>query len=739
MSGLSYEHDYPLKSVNSFEEFCSYLKNFYNTQDFERVVRAYRFAGKAHEGAFRKSGDSYITHPMGVAFILAQIRLDADSLISALLHDTVEDTDVTLEDIEKNFGKSVRYIVDGVTKITKLRFRHTHQKQGENIRKMIIAMGQDLRVILVKLADRLHNMRTLQYMSYQKQSSIALETLDIYAPLASRLGISSMKVELEDLGFKFAYPDQAYKLEELIDKTRRERQSYVNSVKKTLTEKVRSAVPFDFTIQGRFKNLYSIFKKMEVNDVSYDEIYDLLGIRICVNQLKECYEVLGIVHSLWKPIPGRFKDFIAMPKANNYQSLHTTVINQGERVEVQIRTHFMHHTAEWGVAAHWKYKEGSYTQQNMTDQEYSSKAVDQFHWVGDLIKANETSADSDEFLENIKSDLVDTDIYIFTPKGDVKEFPQGSTPIDFAYSVHTDIGDSIVSARVNKKIVSLKHQLKNGDTVEVITSKNQSPSKDWLKYCVTTKAKNRIRAYVRSEQRKLSEGVGKDLLEKAFRKKGLSLSNVLKKEQFSEFLKNNGCHKAADLFVLSGYGKVEPEAVVQYFVEGRKDGDDKQVESLQSLDRFKGHDEAIKVGGQDNIMVHFAKCCYPIPGDPIVGFVSRVRRGISVHRADCEKTFELDSKRYVDVSWATDVANKNFHFVKLCVLSENVPGLLAKVAEVFSNKGINIANAHATADQVEKAKSYFDLQVYSLGHLNEAMVEVRKIQGVIQVFRTHNH
>jgi guanosine-3',5'-bis(diphosphate) 3'-pyrophosphohydrolase len=489
------------KPVKTLEDLLNKIRAFYPNADLKIIEKAYYFSEKAHEGQIRRSGEPYISHPLSVAGILADLRLDLDTIATGLMHDTVEDTGVTMDDIRREFGDVIAHLVDGVTKIGQMKFKNSHEKQGENIRKMIVAMGKDVRVVLVKLADRLHNMRTLNYMPFEKQERIALETLEIYTPLAGRMGISSLKIELEDLCFRYYRPDMYYELVQKVKKTEGERNRYIDEVKLLISREMNKA-GFKFDVYGRSKHLWSVYRKMQSRDIDYEQVFDQLAFRVIVESVAECYAALGLVHSLWKPIPGRFKDFIAMPKANNYQSLHTTVVGPGgERIEIQIRTQDMHLIAERGIAAHWKYKErGKMT----NDQE-----LQQADWLRDLVTWHQQVRSPDEFLETVKTDLFETEIYVFTPSGDVREFPDGSTPVDFAYAVHTDLGNKCVGARVNGKMVPLKYQLQNGDTVEIMTSKTQEPSKDWLKFVVTNKAKSKIRAFVKEEQRRRAILIGK--------------------------------------------------------------------------------------------------------------------------------------------------------------------------------------------------------------------------------------
>jgi GTP diphosphokinase / guanosine-3',5'-bis(diphosphate) 3'-diphosphatase len=730
------------KSPETVDELIEKIKLYNPNADTELVRRAYEFSEKAHSGQMRRSGEPYITHPLGVAGVLADLRLDSASIIAALLHDTVEDTGVTLEEIEKQFGPVIRELVDGVTKLSQMKFRHTHEKQGENIRKMIIAMGKDVRVILVKLADRLHNMRTLTSMPPEKQKRIAEETLDIYTPLAGRLGINGLKIELEDLSFRYSQPDQYYDLVQKLNKKKKEREKYIEDVKELLNRELRTRLNDNvkFEVSGRPKHLYSIYKKITYRNVEYDQIYDLLAFRVVVNTIPECYEALGVVHSIWKPIPGRFKDFIAMPKTNDYQSLHTTVIGPGgERIEVQIRTEQMHLIADWGIAAHWKYKEDSRLDGKSS---VDKLAYEKFNWLRDLVTLHQQTNNSDEFLENIKTDLTESEIYVFTPKGDVKELPEGSTPIDFAFSVHTDVGNRVVAARVNGRIVTLKHKLRNGDIVEVITSKTQQPSKDWLKMCVTSRAKQRIRVFVKTEQRKRSQELGKEIVERSFRKAGLPLQKSLEGPKYEKLLKDEGCQGIDDLYIRVGYGKITPQLIIEALGEKPKAEESIEKESFISkaiksaVGRTKKTGSIISVDGMNDVLVRYAKCCLPIHGDPIVGFISR-GRGISIHRADCEKAYEIDQARAVEVEWSGDPKTALAeHIVRVKVTSEDKSGLLKGMSEVFSSLGCNIMNVQARATRDRRAISMFDISVRDTSQLSQVIMALEKLPGVLTVERS---
>lgn len=715
-------------------DLCDRIQNYIPNCDFSLIDRAYHFAERAHAGQIRRSGEPFFFHPLGVAGILADLRLDLATIATGLLHDTVEDTAVTLSDIEREFGETISHLVDGVTKISQMSFRNTHEKQGENIRKMIIAMGKDVRVILVKLADRLHNMRTLHHMPPEKQLRISQETLDIYSPLASRLGISSLKIELEDLSFRYSLPEAYYDLVQQVAKKRREREKYIEEVKKLISKELAKN-KFKFEVQGRPKHLYSIYRKMRAQNIEFEQVHDLLAFRVVVGTITECYEVLGMVHALWKPIPGRFKDFIAMPKTNNYQSLHTTVIGpDGERIEIQIRTTEMHLVAERGIAAHWSYKEG------MNSNEETLKKVD---WLRDLVTLHQTVGSADEFLETVKTDLFESEIYIFTPKGDVKEFPEGATPIDFAYSVHTDVGNTCVAARINGKLVPLKTRLANGDAVEIITSKNQTPSKDWLDYCVTPRAKAKIRAFVKLEQRKRALALGAEILEKAFRKAGASLARYIKDPKMDEYLKSVGAPNIDDLYVQVGYGKIVAAQVIEGVelkpVEEKKDESPSFLSKVfkAAISKKKKDGSVIHVDGMSDVLVRFAKCCTPIPGDPIVGFISR-GRGITVHTAACEKAFGLDQARSIDVEWTETRKDTPERTIRLRVVSQDVQGLLKSMTEVFSARGVNINNAQIRTTKDKKAICVFDLNIRDTTHLNQIIQDLQRIKGILGVTRmTH--
>lgn len=743
----------PEKPLRTLDELNQKILSYFPQADLKLIEKAYLFSERAHDGQIRRSGEPYISHPLSVAGILADLKLDLDTVATGLLHDTVEDTHATIADIEREFGESIALLVDGVTKISKMNFKTSTERQGENIRKMIVAMGKDVRVILVKLADRLHNMRTLHHMPYEKQSRIALETLEIYCPLASRLGISSLKIELEDLAFRYYRPDMHYELSQKVAKTEKERAQYIEDVKKTIITEVEKAGVKDVEVQGRSKHLWSIYRKMQNRNIDYEQIYDVLAFRVIVEGISQCYEVLGQVHSLWKPIPGRFKDFIAMPKANNYQSLHTTVIGPGgDRIEIQIRTKEMHLIAERGIAAHWKYKE-----RGKVDDATAQK----FDWLKDLVGWNQQMGNPDEFLDTVKTDLFEAEIYVFTPKGEVKEFPDGATPIDFAYSVHTGVGNKCVGARINGRMVPLKYQLQNGDTVEIVTSNTQQPSKDWLKLCVTNRAKSKIRAFVKEEQRRRSLLLGKELMEKEFRRFGASPAKYMKGDLLQRFMQDFGIHDESEVFVRVGYGRLEPRVVLErvapdllgpstpsktninsaaggsagVVAPGKDNPSFLQRVFKSATQKAKKSGSLINVGGMDDLLVHYAKCCNPIPGDPIVGFISR-GRGVTVHRSDCRKAFEFDQLRKVDVEWNAQAAETGQErMVRVQVVSQDMPGLLKSMSEAFAVQGMNIENAQVRTTRDRKAVAVFEVSVKNTSQLTQVILLLQKIKGVIGVSR----
>lgn len=708
------------------------LLEYFPDANLQLVRKAHDFARDRHAGQKRSSGEPYIIHPIGVSVILAELRLDLDSILTGLLHDTVEDTGTTLEEIEQNFGPSVAVLVDGVTKISRITFRTTEEKQAENFRKMVVAMAKDLRVILVKLADRTHNMRTLEHLPERKQREIAQETLDIYAPLANRLGIHWMKAELEDLCFAYIKPEAYNKLKQQIAKRRSEREKYIQEVIDTIEEKLKE-YGIKAEVTGRPKHFYSIYKKMEQRNVEFEDIHDIVAFRIIVDNITECYKALGVMHAAFRPISGRFKDYIAMPKPNNYQSLHTTVIGpHGERVEIQIRTDEMHHIANSGVAAHWKYKEGR------------AGAMDKnLEWLNRLMETHNTLQDPNEFLESVKMDLYQGEVYVFTPQGEVKEFPEGSSPIDFAYSVHTNVGHTTVGAKVNGKIVPLRYKLKSGDTVEIITSPTQKPSKDWLKITRTSRAISKIRAYIKQEERTKARQMGSEILERELRKYKVSLERAMKAGDLSKVLKDFGVKSIEDLFVAVGFGRLIPKDVVGKILtpEELKNAAETSEETflgkvISTAAQKSEARNAVMVGGMDDVLIRYAKCCNPIPGDSIVGFITR-GRGVTVHAASCPKALESGQDRQIQVAWNTggENAGRIRRAVKIRVHCEDTPGLLASMSQAISSCGVNISKATVRTTKEKKAICIFELNVNDLDQLIKVTSALEAKPGIIRAER----
>ena len=719
----SVKKDATIKSVG---DLTKKIQNYSPDIDIEKVKKAYNYSREAHEGQKRKSGEPYIIHPLQVADILASLNMDEASIITALLHDVVEDTKVSLEEISKEFGSHVAFLVDGVTKISRMKFRNLHQKQGENIRKMILAMGKDVRVILVKLADRLHNLRTLQHMPKDKQVRIGSESLEIYTPLAARLGMHEIKLEMEDLSLRYSSPETFKGLKDKISKMTKDRDSYTNKVievlRKELQDKTKIKNP---EVQGRLKNIYSVYRKMAKYDLSLEDIHDLIAFRICVDEVHECYEVLGLIHSLWKPVHGRFKDYIATPKINGYQSLHTTVIGpDGYRIEIQIRTHKMHVMAERGIASHWIYKEGG------TKDSVATSAIGKFNWLKDLVSLHQNSSDPTEFLENVKMDLFESEIYVFTPAGDIKELPKDATPIDFAYSVHTDVGSKIVGAKVNDRQVPIKHKLKNGDVVEVTTSSKQKPSKDWLKMCVTSKARSKIKNFLTLEERKKSLEIGQKIMEKSCQEFDVTEQEITSHTRYNNFLKNNGLNKLDDLYIHLGYGKILFRHIYEYLY-GKKSTTSKSI-SQDTKKKKKAKVSPIIIEGADNIMVTLGKCCNPVSGDPIKAYVS-LKKGIMVHRLQCISLSQIDPERFVEVDWR-DQSDSEF-FVSVKVACEDRPGTLLKFSEAFSSFGLNITDVQVRKSNDLRVFVIFGTHVKNLAQLNQLKDRLNQLDGVISVSR----
>ncbi len=695
--------------------------------DLDLIRRAYAFSEKAHTGQKRKSGEPYFSHPTEVALTLAHHRMDAESIATGLLHDVVEDTLVSLAQVGKEFGPDVSRLVDGVTKLSKVSFQSKDVRQAESFRKMLLAMAADIRVIIVKLADRLHNMRTLEPMDEMRQIAIAKETLEIYAPLANRMGIGWLKTELEDLSFKYLKPSVYSRLNEQLKATAPQRDQYIARMIRFIAEKMKAEkIPAEVT--GRVKHIHSIFRKMETRNLAFDQVADILAFRIIVNDLSQCYEALGHIHSLWKPVPGRFKDYIALPKGNLYQSLHTTVIGpEGRRIEIQIRTRQMHTTAEEGVASHWLYKDG---------QLRDKVDFDRFRWLRHLVEWQQDLKDSHEFIETVKIDLFADEVYVFTPKGEVYDFPRGSTPIDFAYRIHTEVGHHCVRAKVNGRIVPLKYRLQNGDTVEIVTSETANPTKDWLKIAVTSKAKSKIRGVIKNEERETGRAVGHEILDRELKKLGENYERLHKEGRLGKLAEDLGYDGLDDLLLAVGYGKLTTHDVLSQLVPAtalQKPQEPGTIRSIVSrvLPKKKKF-SPIKVGGVGDVMVRFGKCCDPLPGDPILGFITR-GRGVTVHRTDCYKILEVDSERKIDVEW--DNTGKAVRTVRITVVSLDTPGILADISKAITQKGGNISHASIQTTFDRKAINTFDVDVTDTSQLYSLIRSIEKLRGVISVER----
>ncbi|HEX5762164.1 MAG TPA: bifunctional (p)ppGpp synthetase/guanosine-3',5'-bis(diphosphate) 3'-pyrophosphohydrolase [Solirubrobacterales bacterium] len=701
--------------------------------DREAVAHAFEFACERHADQLRRSGDEFITHPVGVAQICAGMRLDTETLCAALLHDTVEDTSASLEEIREEFGEEITKLVDGVTKLTGITFESRDERQAENYRKMMVAMATDVRVILIKLADRLHNMRTLGALPKQKQLAKSRETLEIYAPLAHRLGIHAIKWELEDLAFATLHPRKYREIKQLVAQQRDEREVYVSNAGEFLADELKK-VGIAAEISGRAKHFYSIYTKMTKKGREFNEIFDLTAMRVIVGSVKDCYGAIGVIHSLWKPLPGRFKDFVAMPKANMYQALHTTVIGpEGKPLEIQIRTGEMHKLAEYGIAAHVAYKEGA----------SGDPQREKMTWLRQLVEA-EGDQDPTEFLESLKVDLFEDEVFVFTPKGEVKNLSAGSTPLDFAYAVHTDVGHRCVGAKVNGSIVPLHYQLRSGDIVEVLTAKQKrGPSRDWLKLVRTSRARNKIRAFFKQESREDAEREGREGLEEALRKRGLPMQKLAMSPLLADVIREMGFRKASDFYIALGQGKIATKAVANKLMQRLKAGEAVEEEEPLGLPAGAREDKArrtkeasnygITVKGVSNVVVRLAKCCRPVPGDEIAGYVS-LGRGITIHRADCKnvKALKKDPERFVEVSW--DGENEASYRVELQIDAYDRTRLLEDLSRTFAEAGINIVGASCMTRH-PMVKNRFVVEVGDTEQLKQCITRLRNVESVFDAYR----
>jgi GTP diphosphokinase / guanosine-3',5'-bis(diphosphate) 3'-diphosphatase len=698
--------------------------------DLAVLERAYSFSERSHRGQQRASGEPYVSHPLEVAGLLVGFKMDVTTVTAGLLHDVLEDTGATKAELEREFGKEIAELVDGVTKLGKLAFSSREERQAENFRKMLVAMARDLRVLMIKLADRLHNMRTLEYLTVDKARKIAQETLDIYAPLAHRLGMAKVKAELEDLALRTMSPDAYVDLQKRVAKRRLEREADINQVI-TIIERKLSEVGIESQIRGRPKHFYSIFKKMHDQGREFDEIYDLTAVRVITGSVRDCYGALGVIHSLWKPVPGRFKDFIAMPKVNMYQSLHTTVIGpKGDPVEIQIRTWEMHRIAEEGIAAHWLYKE---------KKTGKDKLDESLLWLRQLIETQQDTKDPREFLDSVRVDLFPDEVYVFTPKGDVKALPDGATPIDFAFAVHTKVGEHCVGAKVNGKLVPLRTALRQGDIVEIVTSPNQHPSRDWLKFVKSTRARTKINQWLKIEERARSIELGRELFEREAKKYRLNPSALLAGDEMQRAAADLGYPSPDDVLAAVGYGKASVHQLLNKLAPGATLDTVERPRSTATTGTRPKSDQGVRIRGVDDLLVRFAKCCNPLPGDQIVGFITR-GRGLTVHARDCLTVAKsvLDRERLINVEWdveapAPEPAKRP---VRIAVyIGNDRPGLLSEITGAIGSKNGNITKAEVTVTDDRRGINNFVVEVADLSQLQDIMTAIRDVPDVINVER----
>ena len=720
--------------MRQLKEITDAVLAYHPEADLDLILDAYVFSAKAHRGQSRKTGEAYLSHPVEVAYNLTRLKMDEKTVAAGLLHDTLEDTLATAEEINQLFGDEIYHMVEGVTKISQVQFATWEEKQAENYRKMVLAMARDIRVVLIKLADRAHNLQTLDSMSPEQKRRISKETLDIYAPIANRLGIGWLKAELEDGSFKYVQPEKFKSIVDRMKQGKEERNVLVKKVCEAV-EKELKAQEIDGKVYGRSKHYYSIYKKMLLQQIDLEDVYDLIGVRVITDSVKDCYAILGLVHSLWRPIPGKFKDYIAMPKPNMYQSLHTTVNGpNGQRVEVQIRSQEMHKVAEEGIAAHWQYKDGD---------EKSKKKDDHLSWVRKLMESHTEIKNAKDFLNAFKVDLFFQEVYVFTPQGEVIALPRGATPVDFAYQVHTDIGNHCLAAKVNGKIVNLKYKLKNGDRVEILTSKQKHPSRDWLSFVKTSKARSKIIHYINHRERQKSLELGREILETEIRKYGFNPADVLKGDSLDEAIHAAGFNTLDNLFMGIGYGKTSLRNVMSKLLPRKTLEDFEQKSETVKIrepqtDRRKDRSGIkVKSFGEDMLM-RIGKCCNPVPGDTIIGYITR-GRGVSIHSVDCPSMMALagETERLVEVEWDTE--RKNPFPARISIVTEDRPGLLGKISSTVSECGVNMTRANVQTGSLKRA--YFDLslEIMDLDHLNKTLETLRRIPGVIHVARVKEY
>jgi GTP diphosphokinase / guanosine-3',5'-bis(diphosphate) 3'-diphosphatase len=726
--------------VLTAEQVIDKTKAYLNEEHVELVKKAYEFAKHSHREQYRKSGEPYIIHPIQVAGILADLEMDPATVAAGFLHDVVEDTDVTLKDIETEFNDEVAMLVDGVTKLGKIKYKSHEEQQAENHRKMFVAMAQDIRVILIKLADRLHNMRTLKHLPFEKQRRISNETLEIFAPLAHRLGISKIKWELEDTALRYLNPQQYYRIVNLMKKKRAEREQYLVDVMDEVRNRMEE-VSIIAELSGRPKHIYSIYRKMVQQNKQFSEIYDLLAVRIVVNSIKDCYAVLGIIHTCWKPMPGRFKDYIAMPKPNMYQSLHTTVIGpKGDPLEVQIRTSEMHRIAEFGIAAHWAYKEGKALSDTTS---YEQKLT----WFREILEFQNDTANAEEFMESLKIDLFSDMVFVFTPKGDVIELPSGSVPIDFAYRIHSEIGNKTIGAKVNGKMVTLDYRLKTGDIIEILTSKHSyGPSQDWLKLAQTSQAKNKIRAFFKKQRRDENVDKGKELVEKEIRTMEFDLKEILTAENLKKVAEKFNFANEDDMYAAVGYNGVTALQVANRLTEKwRKKRDQEQsatitnaISDMKSFPSTKKRESGVRVAGIDNLLIRLSRCCNPVPGDEIVGFITK-GRGVSVHRADCTNIDSNDAQtRLIPVEWESSLNDRKEYNVDIEISGYDRRGLLNEVLQAVNETKTNISAVSGRSDRNKMATIIMSIAIHNVSHLQKVVDRIKQIPDIYSVRRIMN-
>ncbi|MCG1022234.1 RelA/SpoT family protein [Sutcliffiella horikoshii] len=726
------------EQVLTADQVIDNARRYLKGEDIAFLERAYEFAKNAHAEQYRKSGEPYIIHPIQVAGILVDLDLDPSTIAAGFLHDVVEDTSVSLEEIKEAFNAEVAMLVDGVTKLGKIKYKSQEEQQAENHRKMFVAMAQDIRVILIKLADRLHNMRTLKHLPQEKQRRISNETLEIFAPLAHRLGISKIKWELEDTALRYLNPQQYYRIVNLMKRKRAEREQYISEVMNEVNDRLEE-VEITAELSGRPKHIYSIYRKMAKQNKQFSEIYDLLAVRIIVNSIKDCYAVLGIIHTCWKPMPGRFKDYIAMPKPNMYQSLHTTVIGpKGDPLEVQIRTSDMHQIAEYGIAAHWAYKE---------DKEADDRASfeEKLTWFREILEWQNDATNAEEFMESLKIDLFSDMVFVFTPKGDVIELPSGSVPIDFSYRIHSEIGNKTIGAKVNGKMVTLDYKLKTGDIIEILTSKHSyGPSQDWLKLAQTSQAKNRIRQFFKKQRREENVEKGRDLVEKEIKGMDFDLKEILNAENINRVSEKFNFMSAEDMFAAVGYNGITALQVANRLTEKQRRQRDKEqqitditenAEKKKTAPVKKRKDAGVVVQGIDSLLVRLSKCCNPVPGDDIVGFITR-GRGVSVHRADCANVeAEGTNDRLIDVDWESDVKDNREYNVEIEITGYDRRGLLNEVLQAVNETKTDITAVSGRSDRNKMATIHMAIAIHNINHLQKVVDRIKQISDIYAVRR----